>query len=94
MFDIAARELFTADMLKNMPVSIEAARRMHIVIAGFGNMGQAIALQAAKIGHFPNSVNEKSLKTLVTIINTEVAKSFKNFQRFRRRIYRKKLLLL
>ena len=44
MFDIAARELFTADMLKNMPVSIEAARRMHIVIAGFGNMGQAIGV--------------------------------------------------
>ena len=79
MFDVAARELFTADMVKNMPVALDTAKRMHIVIAGFGNMGQAIALQAAKIGHFPNSVKEKSFKTLVTIIDKEAIKAFKNF---------------
>ncbi len=30
------------------------SRRLHLVLVGFGKMGQSIALQAAKIGHFAN----------------------------------------
>ena len=80
MYEVAAKDLFTIDMVKNMPVTIGATRRMHTVIAGFGNMGQAIALQAAKIGHFPNAVNKEDLKTLITIIDTKAAEAFISFK--------------
>jgi voltage-gated potassium channel Kch len=54
LFELAARNAF-----KNFPLDFEQigeqdSTLVHLIIVGFGPMGQNLALQAAKIGHFAN----------------------------------------
>ncbi|OQA02273.1 MAG: potassium transporter peripheral membrane component [Planctomycetes bacterium ADurb.Bin412] len=91
MYELAARQLFLNDMLDNMPTDIQSKQRMHVAIAGFGNMGQAIALQTAKTGHFAsaapwemggdrnNQTPKPLLKPLITIIDENAEKAGKEF---------------
>lgn len=53
-FESSARQLFEAFPLE--PPGLDAAdpRSVRLVIIGFGQMGRAVALQAAKLGHFGN----------------------------------------
>lgn len=92
MYELAARNLFTEDMLANMPTAVQDRRRMHIIIAGFGHMGKAIALQAARTGHFanaaqtaaPGGTNEPTdkdpAKTLISVIDVHAAEACKTLQ--------------
>jgi hypothetical protein len=54
IYELTARQLFEARPLDHAPIPEDSAKRVHLVIAGFGQMGQAIALQAARVGHFAN----------------------------------------
>lgn len=50
---------------------IDAAsnKTVHLVIAGFSDLGESLALHAALIAHFPNYVRNQALRTRITIID-------------------------
>jgi voltage-gated potassium channel Kch len=50
-YENAARELLIRHPLDAQPGNLAAAS-VHLVIVGFGQMGESVALQAARIGHF------------------------------------------
>lgn len=52
--DLAARLLFDDHPLDHEPIGANSESEVHLVIAGFGHVGQGVALQAARIGHFAN----------------------------------------
>ncbi len=53
-YELAARALFQAHPLDHQPIGIDSPRHAHLVLIGFGRMGQAVFRQALKIGHYPN----------------------------------------
>jgi len=57
LFDAAARKLLLDSELTPLDhggITEQDARQVHLVILGFGRMGQTIALRAAQLGHFAN----------------------------------------
>ena len=44
-------------------------KTVHLVIAGFSDLGESLALHAALIAHFPNYVRNKALRTRITIVD-------------------------
>lgn len=44
-------------------------KTVHLVIAGFGDLGESLALHAALIAHFPNYVRNQTLRTRITIVD-------------------------
>ena len=44
-------------------------KTVHLVIAGFSDLGESFALHAALIAHFPNYVRNQTLRTRITIID-------------------------
>lgn len=50
------------------------ARNVHLVVVGFGQMGESVALQAARTGHFANH-----RKLLVTIVDPDAAARSRSF---------------
>ncbi|MBD3237339.1 MAG: hypothetical protein GF330_11585 [Candidatus Eisenbacteria bacterium] len=62
--DLHARLLFERHPLDHAPIPEDSARRVHLVIIGFGQMGHSVLMQAVKIGHFANG---KALR--VTILD-------------------------
>lgn len=44
-------------------------KTVHLVIAGFSDLGEALALHAALVAHFPNYVRNYSLRTRITIVD-------------------------
>jgi voltage-gated potassium channel Kch len=73
-FENAARLLFRDQLLYWAPYERDDPRRMHLIICGFGQMGQSIALQAVRIGHFANGKNLR-----ITVIDEEAEKRKKVF---------------
>ena len=69
LFELAARQVFADSPLDYEKIGPDDARTVHLVIVGFGEMGQHLAIQAAKIGHFANF---KKLK--ITIIDSADSK--------------------
>lgn len=50
----AARLLWNNHPLDRVRITAEDSRTVHLMLLGFGRMGQAILLAAAKVGHFAN----------------------------------------
>lgn len=44
-------------------------KTVHLVIAGFSDIGESLALHAALIAHFPNYVRNQALRTRITIVD-------------------------
>lgn len=44
-------------------------KTVHVVIAGFSDLGESLALHAALIAHFPNYVRNQALRTRITIVD-------------------------
>jgi hypothetical protein len=53
-YENSARILFKNCPLEPFKFGPDDPRSVHLVIIGFGQMGESVALQAAKIGHFAN----------------------------------------
>ncbi len=53
-------------------ISFESEKIVHLVIVGMNKMGIALAVQAAHSLHFPNFVRDKSKKTKITFIDSNV----------------------
>ena len=65
MFDIyenSARLLFKDHPLDYVFISASDPRSVHLIIVGFGQMGEAVLLQAVRMGHF---ANRKKLRATV-----------------------------
>ena len=50
-------------------IDMASNKTVHLVIAGFGDMGEALALHAALTAHFPNYERNHALRTRITIID-------------------------
>lgn len=50
----AARDLFVALPLDREPIAFGSRSYPHLILIGFGRMGQAVARQAMHIAHYPN----------------------------------------
>jgi hypothetical protein len=66
MFEYTARRLFQDHPLDRQGPYPDDAREVHLMIVGFGRMGEALFKQAAIIGHF---ANEPVVKTRLTVID-------------------------
>lgn len=44
-------------------------KTVHLVIAGFSDLGESLAIHAALIAHFPNYVRNQALRTRITIVD-------------------------
>jgi hypothetical protein len=80
LYDTAARQCLRSHRLDFQPIHKNDETIVHLVVAGFGPMGQSLALQAARIGHFANGVNG-DLRLRVTVID----EADEHFQVFRTR---------
>ena len=52
-------------------ISYESDSYVHLVIIGMSKMGEAMAIEAAHIAHFPNFIRDRSKKTRITFIDRE-----------------------
>lgn len=53
-FQNSARALLTTHPLEPERFGADDPRRIHLIIIGFGKMGESVALQAMKLGHYAN----------------------------------------
>lgn len=71
LFDVEARRLLLSDLpLDHGGVSADEDRRVHLIIVGLGRMGRAVALRAARLGHFANAVESSNLRLKLSIVDT------------------------
>ena len=56
--------------LDRVPIHADSAHKVHLVILGMSKMGVALGVEATRLCHFPNFINNKNLKTRVTFIDT------------------------
>jgi 3-hydroxyisobutyrate dehydrogenase-like beta-hydroxyacid dehydrogenase len=77
LFELAARQVFSRSPLDFERIQPTASTVVHLVIVGFGPMGQNLALQAAKIGHFANF---KKIK-LTVIVDRATNPTLPEFQK-------------
>lgn len=54
VYDNAARLLWRRELARRGPLAPDDPRRLHLVLEGFGEMGEAVMLRVLKSGHFAN----------------------------------------
>lgn len=52
---------------------------VHLVIAGFSDLGESLALHAALVAHFPNYLRNQALRTRITIVDKDLAEQRDTF---------------
>ena len=67
----AARQAFRRYPLDFRPIRENDPITVHLVVIGFGPIGQALALQAARIGHFANEVAKERRKLRITVLDKD-----------------------
>ncbi len=55
-YKLAVRHLFNEHPLDREGISPESDKQVHLIIAGMGNMGRQVLLQALQIGHYANGI--------------------------------------
>lgn len=55
--------------LDHEKIDAQSNKTVHLVIAGFSDLGESLAVHAALTAHFPNYVRNQSLRTRITIID-------------------------
>lgn len=48
-------------------------KTVHLVVAGFGDLGESLALHAALVAHFPNYERNHALRTRITIVDRDLS---------------------
>ncbi len=74
IYENAARLLLADHPLDYDHITPRDPRAVHLVVAGFGQMGQSIVLQTAKIGHYANGK-----KVRITVIDKAAGKKRRSF---------------
>lgn len=85
LYENTARRLFVdnADALDRMPITETSPLRVHLIILGFGPMGQAVLAHAACIAHFANG-----LPLRVTVVDPQAARLLEEFAQRRTELAR------
>ncbi len=78
MHDEAIRQALRKFPLDIKPIQVSDDTRVHLVVVGFGRMGQALALQAARIGHFANETPTRKIR--ITVVDANVKSVVKKFK--------------
>ena len=68
IYENAARLLWRQKLLAHGPLAVSDGRRMHVVIGGLGQMGEAVLLRVVKSGHFANG-----RKPAITVVDRDVS---------------------
>ena len=58
--------------LDRIPIAYDSETTVHIVIVGFSNQAESLALNAALVAHYPNYCKDTRLRTRITIIDENV----------------------
>ncbi|MFO1498864.1 MAG: NAD-binding protein [Verrucomicrobiota bacterium] len=76
LYQVGARHAFEVSPLDYAPIDSASQRRCHLVIFGFGHMGEALALQAGRIGHFANGCQLR-----LTVVDPDVEVRWRAFEK-------------
>ncbi len=66
IFEISARMMLKENPPDREPIGISYSRRVHLVVIGFGQMGESLVTEAAKIAHYANGK-----RLCITVIDRE-----------------------
>jgi hypothetical protein len=77
---LAARQCFKNFHLDFQPIHHDSPLTIHLVVAGFDMMGENIALQAMRIGHFANNI-QGGHKIKITILDKEADSKARDFKK-------------
>ena len=66
IFEISARMMLKENPPDREPIGISYPRRVHLVVIGFGQMGESLVTEAAKIAHYANGK-----RLCITVIDRE-----------------------
>lgn len=70
--------------LDREPLGLHSTRFVHLVIAGWSDMTESLAIHAALTAHYPNYVQDSQLRTRITIIASNIEQHAQAFrQRYR-----------
>lgn len=58
--------------LDRMPIAFDSETTVHLVLVGFSDQAEALALNAALVAHYPNYCKDTRLRTRITIIDENV----------------------
>ncbi len=92
MEDLMAKTLFVklpgGDMsfpsLDRRAVALDGESVVHLVVAGFSALSEALVINAALVAHYPNYCRNKTLRTRISVIDDGVIEKSKPFiQRYR-----------
>ena len=78
LHDTAARQCLRMHNLDFEPIRREDETTVHLIVSGFGPMGQSLALHAARIGHFSNAAARERRLRITVVDDAETA--FSRFQ--------------
>ena len=56
------------------PITIQSEKHVHLVIFGMSEIAEMAAIQAAHVAHYPNYIRDHSLRTRITMIDTDAEK--------------------
>lgn len=62
------------------PITYDSERFVHLVIVGMSKMGEALAIEAAHIAHFPNFVRDCSRRTRITFVDSDARACSEQFR--------------
>ena len=74
IYENSARVMLREHPLDYGGISAKDSRQIHLIVTGFGQMGESVVLQAARIAHFANG---KKLR--ITVIDKIADQKMKNF---------------
>lgn len=66
-------------VLDNEPITIQSEKHVHLVIFGMGEVAETVAIQAAHVAHYPNYVRNHSLRTRITMIDSDTEQKSESF---------------
>lgn len=63
------------------PITMQSEKHAHLVIFGMSEIAEMVAIQATHIAHYPNYIRNHSLRTRITMIDTDAEKKCDEFVR-------------
>jgi voltage-gated potassium channel Kch len=76
----AARQAFRLYPLDFEPIHNDDDTLVHLIVIGFGKMGQRLVRQAARVGHFANEVGKSKKRLRITVVSDQPETTWSNFQ--------------
>lgn len=62
------------------PIGYESEDFVHLVIIGMSKMGEALAVEAAHVAHFPNFVRDRRKRTRITFVDSRAREGMECFR--------------